>query len=208
MAIFLVSQDGRLEYHNATGEAMLSMARALAPYKETICPSPRRKSIHIVNQSRCSENVDTLGLGNGAALPGRAGRLRSPILPLGRSSADGPSAPDWQHCSSPPNLGAIPRHWKYCQRLAASHQPAHVALAIADGQPANIVAADAGISMHALRKHLANVYEKTGMRSQSSRRIREQVRHASQTSTLTLAFCSKRNWKSPWFAVGSDSVTP
>lgn len=40
-----------------------------------------------------------------------------------------------------------------------------VALAVAGGQATDAIGGEFGVSLHTVRKHLANIYDKTGLRS-------------------------------------------
>ncbi|MCB1449644.1 MAG: hypothetical protein KDJ67_05900 [Nitratireductor sp.] len=173
VVIFLVSQDGKLEYHNAAGEAMLSNGSCIGAIQGRLfAQSPAQKDAFVSSINRaCSEDVDTLGSwGNGMALPGKDGQIAiAYVLPLGRSERRRALGPGLAALFVTTEPGAIPPSLEVLSALSGlTSTEARIALAIADGQPTNRVATEAGISMHTLRKHLANVYEKTGMRSQSS----------------------------------------
>ncbi|MCB1516988.1 MAG: hypothetical protein KDJ19_05150 [Hyphomicrobiaceae bacterium] len=172
IAVLLVDQNARLRYCNEAGEAMLAAEAGLRLTRNFVAPTsqPHVRAFETSVARACSPNDLDVGLwGNGMCLPdGAGGQAIAYILPLGRS--------DRRHALGP-GLAAIfvtgksddlPEMIEILSAISGlTSAEARIALGIADGRSTQDIAAEADISMNTLRKHLNNIYAKTGLHGQT-----------------------------------------
>ncbi len=172
-AVFLVETGARLRYHNAAAEQLLVAERCIRLRNGQLQPvsGQHADAFAAALDRACAQDDATLGSwGNGMALPGEDGAVAiAYVLPLGRSERRRALGPGLAAIFMTSNADARPPSMEVIAALSGlTLAEARVALAIASGKSTQTAANESGISIHTLRKHLANIYEKTGMRSQTA----------------------------------------
>jgi DNA-binding CsgD family transcriptional regulator len=172
VAVLLVDVDGCVLLSNSRAQQMLEGRLTLTEVSGRLRPvNPALRDRFQTALARATSEESQLGTwGNGIALTGPDGAMAvSYILPLGQS--------DRRHALGPGHAAVFVTSRDDAQPPAAevlsaltglSLAEARVALAIASGQSTEEAALQQGISVHTLRKHLGNSYEKTGMKSQTA----------------------------------------
>lgn len=185
VAVLLVESGARLVHANAAGEALLeegSCLTAIGGRLSVVSPTARAGFMAAVDRACAPEADATLGTwGNGIALASRdfgdsladASCAVAYVLPLARS--------DRRHALGPGQAAVFvatagPSRPPALEVLSAlsglTTTEARVALELADataaGRGTEAVASALGITIATLRKHLANIYDKTGLRSQGA----------------------------------------
>lgn len=170
-AVFLLGPDARLMYHNAAAEVVLTQTSCLGVRDGRIHPQSRERQAAFAEAVARACTTDELSLGywgNGMPLPGKANEAAvAYLLPLTTS--------EYRHALGP-GLAAL------FVTTATSSQPpsievlsalsglttaeSRIALAIADGEATESIASRLEISIHTLRKHLSNTFDKTGQSTQ------------------------------------------
>ncbi len=169
--VLIVGQDARLVYANETADRLLSAGVSLTVRnnKVTAASIPHAKGLQTALDRACSQDDGDLGnFGNGIALPGTGGAMAvCYVLPLGKSlrrrelgAGNAAIFVTTNGASTPPALEVL------SALSGLTSREARIALMIADGQATNAAAAELGISIHTMRKHLAHVFDKTGVSSQ------------------------------------------
>lgn len=172
-AVFLVGPGARLLYNNAAGEALLSSGRCIAVRQGRLEPASAAHGgpFEAAVDRACSENDADIGSwGNGMALPGKDGAVAvAYVLPLGRSERRRALGPGLAAIFVTSDANARPPSMEVLSALSGlTLAEARIAIAIAGGKTTQAAAEENSVSIHTLRKHLANIYEKTGIHSQSA----------------------------------------
>lgn len=177
VAILLVEAEARLVYCNAAGDALLASARCLTAIGGRLhvpAEAPRAGFMAAVERACLASEVELGSWGSGVPLPepcpppGEPGQVAvAYVLPFGRSErrrALGPGLAaifvTTDETAHPPSLEVL------TALLGLTSSEARVALSIAEGRSTDATAAALGVSIHTLRKHLSNIFDKTGLRGQ------------------------------------------
>lgn len=193
VAIFLVNADGHLQYRNAAGEELLEEACALTVKNGKITPSsPLHASAFESAVARaCKVGDGELGSwGNGMLLPGRENRdAVAYLLPFGQSEMRRALGPGLAAVFVTTKNTELPPQIEVISALSGlTISESRVALALASGESTQEAASRNGISIHTLRKHLSNIYEKTGVNGQAGlvsliNRLKTPLRQRQETET-------------------------
>ncbi len=173
IGVLMVEESGRIVYMNAAGEDVLSNGKALGAIQNKLhVPSQAHRAGFMTAVSRaCSGNdLDLQNWGNGIALPQPEGPpVVAYILPLGRSERRQSLGPGMASVflttdglAQPPSIEVI------AAVTGLTTAEAKVALQIASGASPQEISDQTGTSIHTVRKHLSNAFEKTGHRNQAS----------------------------------------
>lgn len=172
VAIFIVGASGRLVYHNAAGEALLSrgnfiqaVAGNLRPLSET-----HRSSFVTAVDIACSGIDSNLGTwGAGMALPGSDGEACVVnVLPFGMSDRRRALGPGMAAIFVTGSGAARPPSVEVLSALTGlTSAEAEIALGVAEGESVDTIARRRGISINTVRKHLSNAFNKTGAAGQN-----------------------------------------
>lgn len=173
VAVVLVEEDARVLYANRAAEMLF---RAEGPMAEVsgrlwTASAPHRAGLHDAIRRACVLPDAALGSwGNGIAMSGPGGQIAAAyVLPLGQSERRRALGPGRAAVFITNRAGARPPSVEIlCALSGLTAGEARVALLIADGKGPDEAAAELGISVNTLRKHLANTYEKTGYNSQTA----------------------------------------
>jgi DNA-binding CsgD family transcriptional regulator/PAS domain-containing protein len=172
VAVFLVEGDGTIVLHNAGADALLSERRTLTAVSGHLRPvSLPHRGQFLTAIARAAAEESSLGTwGNGIALPGENGALAvAYVLPMGRSECRRALGPGNAAVFVTTRDDAQPPAAEVISALTGlTLAEARAALAISTGQSTEDAAQTQGISIHTLRKHLSNAYEKTGLNSQTA----------------------------------------
>ena len=173
IAVLLVEPDGRLSYANGAGEDLLSDGDviALANRKLRVASAVHRDGFMTAVARACSGNdLDLQSWGNGIPLPGRSGRNAvAYVLPLGKSERRNALGPGMAAVFVTEGKNARPPSVEVISAVTGlTTAEARVALAISDGVTPQEVAERHDVSINTIRKHLANAYEKTGLKNQAT----------------------------------------
>lgn len=173
LPVLLVGVDGRLSWHNSAAERRLSTGEPLRLSGGRLHPaSPVAAAEFRAALARAVsvDEADIGGWGCGLPLPMSGGQgAVAYVLPFGQSErrhALGPGlaavmlVEPGGHAPPPVEvLGAV---------LGLTAAEARVALALASGQGTAESARTLGISANTLRKHLSNIFDKTGLRDRAA----------------------------------------
>ena len=164
--------DGRILTCNAAGEAMLARADMLtrrAGRIEATHPAARAALSAALAAATDETAEDARGGGIPLGPPEAASDAVAYVLPLGRSPlrrslGDGIAAVfvgggAAMQPTAPELVAAL---------TGLTSAEARVALALAEGQDTETAAAALGITPNTLRKHLANIFDKTGLRNRAA----------------------------------------
>jgi len=172
VAIFLVDGKGRLVQMNAAGDALLSRGDAVvssAGYLRAASASHRGPFAEAIARACTGDDADIGLWGNGLPL---GSNLDAPsvayILPMGRSEQRGDFGPGHAAVFVSQSGALLPTVELLTALSGMSAAEARVALAVAAGRTPQDIAESLGVSVHTVRKHLANIFDKTGYRSQSA----------------------------------------
>ncbi len=172
IGVFLVDADGQVLLRNDASAAMVEDRHTLTEVSGKLRPvSVAHRTQFLAAVHRAATDEDGLGtLGNGMALPGRDGHSAvAYVLPLGRSERRRALGPGHAAVFVSTRGSTEPPAVEVLSALTGmTLSEARIALAIAEGQATEDLAAQQGISIHTLRKHLSNAYEKTGLNSQTA----------------------------------------
>lgn len=171
-AVFMVDESCRIRHCNAAGDAILSGSGPLGEVSGRLWPmaAATRAPFQDAVRRACTQSDGDLGSwGNGIALPGADGAMAvAYVLPLGRSERRHALGPGQAAVFVTNRAGARPPSLEVLSALTGlTLAESRVALAVAGGHSTEVIADMQGISINTLRKHLANVYGKTGLNSQS-----------------------------------------
>ncbi len=171
IAVLLVEPDGRLAHANGAGEDLLldGDAITLTNRKLRVISAVHRTGFMEAVARACSGNdLDLQSWGNGIPLPGRSGRNAvAYVLPLGKSERRNALGPGMAAVFVTVGQDARPPSVEVISAVTGlTTAEARVALAIADGTSPQEVAERQAVSINTVRKHLANAYEKTGLKNQ------------------------------------------
>lgn len=173
IGVLMVEETGRIVYTNAAGEDVLSHGKALGAIQNKLhVPSQVHRAGFMTAVARaCSGNdLDLQNWGNGIALPQPDGPpVVAYILPLGRSERRQSLGPGMASIflttdglAQPPSIEVV------AAVTGLTTAEANVALQIASGNSPQEISEQTGTSIHTVRKHLSNAFEKTGHRNQAS----------------------------------------
>lgn len=169
--VFLIASGARIAYANAAGEAMLAAGSRLVGTGGRLRPAaPAHAEGFAQAVQRACTGLDTdIGLwGNGIVLgKGDEDAAVAYVLPLGRSELRHSLGTGMAAVFVSTGAGAPPPVEVLTALSGLTTAEARVALAVADGHSVEAIASDLGVSLHTVRKHLSNAYDKTGARSQS-----------------------------------------
>ncbi len=173
VGVFMVDEDARIVLSNGTGDAMLGTTGPLGEVSGRLWPHSalHRPALHDAILRASRDNGDGLGTwGNGIALPASDGAISiAYVLPLGRSERRRALGPGHAAVFVTDRSGARPPAAEVLTAMTGlTMAEARVALAVAEGRTTADIAHEMDISVHTLRKHLANIYEKTGLATQSA----------------------------------------
>ncbi len=172
VAVYLVGENGQLSQTNAAGEALLSRGDVLAASGGMLraVSALHRGAFAEAVARACTGSDSDIGLwGNGMPLSADAGLpYVAYVLPMGRSELR--NAMGSGHAAVFVSLeGARPPSAELLSALSGlSNAEAAVAVAIAAGKGPQQIAAEQGLSVHTVRKHLAHAFDKTGRHSQAA----------------------------------------
>lgn len=172
IGVFLVEPDGRIAYNNSSGEGLLSDGSSLTAVsnKLHVQSSIHRSGFMTAVARACTRSdLDIQNWGNGIPIPGSKGETAvAYILPLGRSERRNALGPGMaavfittDRNSTPPSIEVI------SAVTGLTTAEANVAIEIATGSTPEEVAEKLGVTIHTVRKHLANAFDKTGQRNQT-----------------------------------------
>lgn len=172
VAVFLVDGDGRVVLRNDAAARLIEDRVFLTEVSGFLRPVQQDLRAQFLQAiARAAQDESSLGTwGNGMALrgPDDAGAV-SYVLPLGRSERRRALGPGHAAVFVSTKSGATPPPAEVLSALTGlTMAESRIALAIAAGQPTDLLAADQNISIHTLRKHLSNTYEKTGLTTQTA----------------------------------------
>ena len=170
--VLIVGQDARLVYTNETAERLLSLGVNLTVRhnKVTAASPPHAKGLQAALDRACMQDDSELGnFGNGIPLPGISGAMAvCYVLPLGKSDRRRELGPGLAAIFVTTQGASVPPALEVLSALSGlTSRESRVALMIADGAPPNEAAKTLGITRNTMRKHLANIFAKTGVKSQS-----------------------------------------
>jgi DNA-binding CsgD family transcriptional regulator len=173
VAVLLVEGEARLVYCNTAGDALLASSKCLTAIggRLHVRAEARRAGFMAAVARACVADDAGLGCwGSGIPLPEpcQAGQVAvAYVLPFGRSERRRALGPGHAaifvttgETAQPPALEVL------TALMGLTSSEARVALAIAEGRSTDATAASLGVSIHTLRKHLANIFDKTGLRGQ------------------------------------------
>jgi DNA-binding CsgD family transcriptional regulator/PAS domain-containing protein len=169
--VLMVGQGARLVYANAAADQLLSSGASLTVRQNAVTAAslPHAKGLRSALDRACAQEDGELGhFGNGIPLPGTDGSLAvCYVLPLGKSERRRELGPGLAAIFVTAHGESMPPALEVLSALSGlTSREARVALMIADGAAPNAAAAELGISIHTMRKHLAHIFEKTGVSSQ------------------------------------------
>ena len=169
--VLIVGRDARLVYANETAERLLSAGVSLTVRngRVTAASMPHAKGLQAALDRACSQDDGGLGnFGNGIPLPGAGGAMAvCYVLPLGKSERRRELGPGLAAIFVTTNGASVPPALEVLSALSGlTSREARVALMIADGAQLSEAAKTLGIAMNTMRKHLANIFAKTGVNSQ------------------------------------------
>ena len=171
--VLLVEQDGMLAFANGAADALLSQGTCLSARMGKLAATspahakPFAQAIH----NACTGRDADIGLwGNGVVLHGSDGTsCVAYVLPMGRSERRHALGPGMAAVFVTSDSSARPPAVEVLTALSGlTVAEARVALAVADGQSVDTIAATAGVAPSTVRKQLSHVFDKTGQRSQAS----------------------------------------
>lgn len=169
--ILIVGQDAKLVYANETADQLLSNGANLTVRHSKVCAAStlHDKGLQEALSRACLRDDSELGhFGNGVPLPGTGGAMAvCYVLPLGRSERRRELGPGLAAIFVTTHGTGMPPALEVLSALSGlTSREARIALMIADGAPLNGVAEALGITMNTIRKHLVNIFAKTGVNSQ------------------------------------------
>jgi DNA-binding CsgD family transcriptional regulator len=168
--ILIVGKSARLVYANETADQMLSKGTNLTIRHSRVCAASTQHDKGLQEAlSRACVNDSKLGnFGNGIPLPGTGGTMAvCYVLPLGRSERRRELGPGLAAIFVTTHGASMPPALEVLSALSGlTSREARIALMIADGAPLSGAAKALGITMNTIRKHLANIFAKTGVKSQ------------------------------------------
>lgn len=172
IGVFIVDENARIVLSNDAGDAMLGATGALGEVSSRLWPdsAQHRPALHDAILRASKDDGARLGLwGNGIALASADGTMSvAYVLPLGRSERRRAIVPGHAAVFVTDRSGARPPPAEVLTAMTGlTKAGARVAQAVAEGRAPTAIARDLDISVHALRKHLANIFEKTGLSTQS-----------------------------------------
>ncbi|MEO1362996.1 MAG: LuxR C-terminal-related transcriptional regulator [Pseudomonadota bacterium] len=173
IGVLLVEGDGRISYANAAGEDVLSEGAALSTLARKLhVPSQAHRAGFMTAIARaCSgDDLDLQNWGNGIALPRAEGApVLAYVLPLGQSERRQSLGPGMaavflaaDGAPEPPSVEVV------AAVTGLTTAEARIALQIAGGATPQDISEQTGVSVHTVRKHLSNAFDKTGHRNQAS----------------------------------------
>jgi DNA-binding CsgD family transcriptional regulator len=171
--VIIVGANARLLYANELADAMLSKGTSLT-VRHTKVKTARdlhQKSFDEALSRAATENDDDLGyFGNGIPLTGTDGSIAvCYVLPLGKSDRRRELGSGLAAIFVTMHGESIPPALEVLSALSGmTSSESRVALMVADGYSTAEIASALDISINTLRKHLMNVYEKSGVNSQQS----------------------------------------
>ena len=173
VGVFMVDAECKILHANTAGNAALSGSGALGEVSGRLWPiaAATRAPFQDAVRRACTQNDGELGSwGNGIALPGPDGATAvAYVLPLGRSERRHGLGPGQVAVFVTDSIGARPPSVEVLSALTGfTLAESRVALAVAEGHSSENIALAQGIAVNTLRKHLANIYAKTGLNSQSA----------------------------------------
>jgi DNA-binding CsgD family transcriptional regulator len=171
--VMLVDRDARLVHANRAAEDILASDGPLTEVSGRLWSrhQPQRDALHHAISIACTQPDGRLGtLGNGIVLTGPQETFAAAyVLPLGVSDHRRALGPGNAAVFTTSKSGAKPPPVEVLSAVSGlTIAEARVSLAISDGTSTEAIAATLGISIHTLRKHLANVYDKTGLGNQAA----------------------------------------
>lgn len=171
--VLLVEQDGTLAFANGTADALLSQGTCLsARMGKLAATSPAHaKPFALAIHNACTGRDADIGLwGNGVVLHGSDGTsCVAYVLPMGRSERRHALGPGMAAVFVTSDSSARPPAVEVLTALSGlTVAEARVALAVADGQSVDMIAAATRVAPSTVRKQLSHVFDKTGQRSQAS----------------------------------------
>lgn len=169
--VLIVAQDAKLVYANETAEHLLSSGANLSIRRGRVCAASTMhdKGLQEALSRACLRDDGELGnFGNGIPLPGTGGAMAvCYVLPLGRSERRRELGPGLAAIFVTTHGAGMPPALEVLSALSGlTSREARIALMIAGGTPLNGAAKSLGITMNTMRKHLANIFAKTGVKSQ------------------------------------------
>ena len=169
--ILIVGQDAKLVYANETADQLLSSGANLTIRHNRVraASAPHDKGLQEALSRACLRGDGELGhFGNGVPLPGTGGAMAvCYVLPLGRSERRRELGPGLAAIFVTTHGASMPPALEVLSALSGlTSREARITLMIAEGGLPNEVAKALGITMHTIRKHLANIFAKTGVNSQ------------------------------------------
>jgi DNA-binding CsgD family transcriptional regulator/PAS domain-containing protein len=169
--VVMVGQGARLVYANEAADRLLASGASLTVRQNAVTAAspPHAKGLRSALDRACAREDSELGhFGNGIPLPGTDGSLAvCYVLPLGKSERRSELGPGLAAIFVTTHGASIPPALEVLSALSGlTTREARVALMIADGAAPDAAAAELGISIHTMRKHLAHVFEKTEVNSQ------------------------------------------
>jgi DNA-binding CsgD family transcriptional regulator/PAS domain-containing protein len=169
--VLIVAQDAKLVYANEAADQLLSNGANLTVRHNKVCAAStlHDKGLQEALSRACLRDDSALGnFGNGIPLPGAGGAMAvCYVLPLGRSERRRELGPGLAAIFVTTHGAGMPPALEVLSALSGlTSREARIALMISDGAPLNGVAKALGITMNTIRKHLANIFAKTGVNSQ------------------------------------------
>ncbi len=182
--VMLVGRDGRLMYHNAPADALLSEGRAITLRAGRLMPqsTAHAQAFYAAIDRACTtRDIDLGHWGAGVPLPPGPGAdvddgdgdgdgmAVAYVLPMGTSDLRRQLGPGLAAIFFATSAAGRPPSVEVISALSGlTTAEARVALAVAEGQGTAQIAQALGITIQTLRKHLANIYDKSGLRSQTA----------------------------------------
>jgi DNA-binding CsgD family transcriptional regulator len=169
--IIIVKKNGQLVYANAVADAMLSNGAnvTVRQGRVTTASSIYQKGFsETLDRAVTGFDSDVGMLGNGIPLTGTDGSIAACyVLPLGKSDRRRELGAGLAALFITTHGASLPPAIEVLSALSGmTSSESRVALMVADGQSTADAAIQLGITINTLRKHLANVFDKTGTSSQ------------------------------------------
>jgi DNA-binding CsgD family transcriptional regulator len=171
--VMIVGTNARLVYANELADAILSKGTSLTVRHNRVTTTLplHEKSLAEALARAATENDSDLGyFGNGIPLTGTDGSIAvCYVLPLGKSDRRRELGSGLAAIFVTTHGESIPPALEVLSALSGmTSSESRVALMVADGYSTGEIATALDITMNTLRKHLMNIYDKTGVNSQQS----------------------------------------
>lgn len=173
IAICLVDRQGKILLSNTSAEQMLAARETICDISGRLRPvsAHHRAAFQSAIERACLDEVMLGTWGNGMALPSEptGDAAVAYILPMGNSDLRHALGPGQAAVFLTTGQSEMPLPVEVLSAVTGlTLAEARVALDISTGAAPDEIAHRQGLSVHTVRKHLANTFDKTGLSSQSA----------------------------------------